>query len=793
MIAGITDKKLKEQRPLRDYIRMVLAFFICLSFISFWQQGHLYQQGLLDTIINKSLFLLLVHHTGFASLAGIILAFVFNLLEGVKRSFGLYCCGILFITLIFTEILTTLYFTEQHELLGSDFLEIYSGRYTTFRLILRLIIGLLSASLGFLLMYRLMARVYHHISRMYPFTLILLTIFLSTLMSHKNPVNENKTQHLLDNALAELLDRNPYEGEAEYPLLRPRATSTLLTPYFQLGEERPNIVILVVDGLGADFIGQGARYAAFSPFLNSLAESSLVWDNFLSNQGTSYAAIPSVTGSLPFGTRGFNKIEQQLNRHTLFSLLGYNGYRTSFNYGGNTALHNLDRFLVDEKTDEIIGRKNFGKNYSQQPQDDAGVSKGYPDKALFTRWHRQEKDWSKPRLDVFQTLSSSKPFLIPQQAVYEKKVEFILETGNFSKETENRISRNTRLFSSVRYMDDAISHFIRQYKSYPQFDNTIFIITGSHNLTELPQENNLDRYRVPLLVYSPLINAPRRFQNMASHADIVPSVLDLIDQHYGLDLPSEVAWLGEGLLDHPDRKTIPLFRYQNSIEDFIMGSHFTSNGQMYKIGPSLELAENYNKEAGADVETAFQYFKAVNRYVTMENKLIPPAQPGLYTSTRHSFSKEEMIWLQSVFNGVDFDNAYKQARQIAFDGDWDRADLLCRFILDKVPGHADTEILRGRLAAWQGKYEPAEKILSEAVRKYPVYSDAYAALLDTYFWNAKHREALELQPDIIKYHPENIILQEKLQRASSGLKKQLVQERKKAREDKPNKPIAAKT
>lgn len=157
MFTNITDKKIRDQRSLRDYIRMVLAFFICLVLISVLQQFDLYRQGVLDSVFNKSLLILVVHHTGFASLAGIILAFIFKFLESVKKSLGLFSCGIVFIILLFSEILTTLYFTEQHEMLGSDFIVVYLARYTSSQVILRLGLALSLGLLSFLLMYRLMA------------------------------------------------------------------------------------------------------------------------------------------------------------------------------------------------------------------------------------------------------------------------------------------------------------------------------------------------------------------------------------------------------------------------------------------------------------------------------------------------------------------------------------------------------------------------------------------------------------------------------------------------------------
>ena len=94
--------------------------------------------------------------------------------------------------------------------------------------------------------------------------------------------------------------------------------------------------------------------------------------------------------------------------------------------------------------------------------------------------------------------------------------------------------------------------------------------------------------------------------------------------------------------------------------------------------------------------------------------------------------------------GMILTRAYASARKLAFNHESDRALLLCNYILAKVPGHADTQILMGRIHAWQGKYEMAAEILKEAIRKYPTYADGYAALLDVYFWSDQDEEAMIL-------------------------------------------------
>ncbi|MGI9548120.1 MAG: tetratricopeptide repeat protein, partial [Flavobacteriaceae bacterium] len=254
---------------------------------------------------------------------------------------------------------------------------------------------------------------------------------------------------------------------------------------------------------------------------------------------------------------------------------------------------------------------------------------------------------------------------------------------------------------------------------------------------------------------------------LVSHADITPSLTGLFHNKYQMKMPAEVSFIGSGLVEHTpinSRKQIPLYRHAYNIKDFISGSYFSSSGNIQKITNDLRLVDPEENAPLSEVESDFKRFKAVNKYVVRQNKLIPQ-QNTLFAQVAREPSKQEMIWINSVFNGADFDNAYKTARDLALEGDRDRALLLCSYILNRVPGHADTEILMGRIHAWQGQYEIATEILEGAILKYPVYDDAYAALLDVYFWSDKNERALLLQRQMERNKVENDELKLKLDRA----------------------------
>lgn len=760
------------RKSLRDLIRLIIAFFLCLVVLSLYQNIRLYMAGVLDGVFTKSLLLLILHHTGFTALIGLFTAFLFNYLEGKMPALGFKMTGIFFLLILIIEGLLIEFYVRNYEILGAGFLEVYKNRTSPIIMVLSLLFLTPIMAMLLYLFYKLTASLYGAISRMFPLTIILFSLFLATLTSDKKPVNENKLQHLAYSIADEIFDFNKYEGEKEYPLLHNYVSDQSLLPYFNLKDEKPNLVFIMVEGLGSDLVGDNSKYEGFTPFLDSLRAKSLYWKNYLSNAGESSAALPSFLGSLPFGDNGFTNSADSPVRHTIYGILKKNNYTTSFNYGGNSALNQLDKFLYEERVDYILDSKGFGAKYQKQNEDAAGISLGYPDQELFLKWQNDFLVSNKPRLDVFFTLSTKKPFLIPEKEAYLNMVNEILNKSKMSSRPLKLVKKNKDIFASILYSDNALKLFLTSYASHPEYDNTIFIITGSHNLTDLPLEDNLSRYKVPLIIYSPLLKKHEEIASLVSHEDVVPSILGLLDSKYDIKIPAQVSWLGKGLKHEgvfDTNKKIHLFKHSNNIQDFVYGNHFFTAGKLFTLDKDLKLLDPDQTVIKQEVKEHYKYFKAVNKYVMTNNKIIPPSL-NLFTQLKSDPTKEQMVWINSVFNGRDYDNAYNTAKELAFDGDRQRALLLSGYILSQVPGHADTEILMGRIHAWEGRYDIAIEILEGAIQKYPIYTDGYAALLDVLFWSGNDERALTLERMIERNNIHDRDIQNKMKRAKQKIK-----------------------
>ncbi|MFS4468318.1 sulfatase-like hydrolase/transferase [Maribacter sp. 2210JD10-5] len=750
----------------------MIAFFGCLVVLSLIQYSILYAKGIVESILTESFGLSLLHNLGYTALLGIILVFTFNFWESLRPKYGFRIIILLLSILLIIEAILISYYCVTLVPLGSDlmgysFADIKATIANSGGLSigLYLLAGIAILISLFLVFYKITSKLYHVVSGMYPLTIVFFSLFVATLFTEGKPINQNKTQYLAVNLYNSYTDNNDYVADVEYPLIKDVDSENVLGAYFELKPEKPNIVFIIVEGLGRDFMGEGAEFGGFTPYLDSLSTQSLYFENFLSNTGRTFGVLPSLIGSLPFGKSGFMELEEPPNKLTLYGILKQNGYHTSFYQGTNSSFDNVDNFLMGEKVDFVLDRSGFGKNYTLQEEDAAGSSWGYPDKELFKKSMSFKRAQEQPRMEVYMTISNHEPFIPPAWAYYENKVEELVSKGDFNDRTKRIITKNDNVFGSLLYTDESIAWVMNAYRTQPNYNNTIFIITGDHRLIPIPQESTLSRFHVPLLIYSPMLKSGKKISSVSSHFDVVPSLLALLKDNYQLQMPQKVAWMGDGLdMQEAFRSTkqIPLMRNKNELKEFISGDYLYTDGEVLQLNEDMHL--NSTLTASDAIASKFNAFKAMNSYVTQENKIIPDSL-AIFKLEKEAFTESEIVWINSVSNGRNYDNAYLTARELAFEKDYDKALLLSRYILSEIPSHIDTKILMGRINAWNGNYEESISILKSCISMNPNYIDSYAALFDVYFWSDSYKEAYVLIDTVEENSSDAAILKDKISRA----------------------------
>lgn len=416
--------------------------------------------------------------------------------------------------------------------------------------------------------------------------------------------------------------------DEEFPFLHKNNYPDVLSPFFDSLTQAPDLVFIFVESLGKAYSGKDATLGSFTPFLDSLEQHSLVWTNALSSTGRTFGLLPGVFGGLPFGEKGFLELYQEFPYHiSLLSILQNNGYENRYFIGADKNFDRVGDFISYQNTVQIEDESTFGKGFNKTPST-SGFSWGYPDKDLFTNaLQKLPTERNAPQVRIFQTQTSHDPYIVPELEYYRPKLRNHLENKlNLSASKITEYLSYESIYMTIMYADDAVKMFIEAYKKRPEYANTIFIITGDHRLPEVPMASRLDRFHVPLLIFSPLLKRRDYFKGVTSHYEITPSLLAMLEKQNLIELPEEVIWQGQVLDTARTFQSLiamPLMRNKNQLVDYIHGEFFLSDGQTFLVTDGLNIDIIEDGDVLNRLNGEFEEFKNRNSYMVQTRKLYP--------------------------------------------------------------------------------------------------------------------------------------------------------------------------
>ncbi|MDQ0595067.1 cellulose synthase/poly-beta-1,6-N-acetylglucosamine synthase-like glycosyltransferase/phosphoglycerol transferase MdoB-like AlkP superfamily enzyme [Chryseobacterium ginsenosidimutans] len=409
----------------------------------------------------------------------------------------------------------------------------------------------------------------------------------------------------------------------DFPFWRKETTPDFLGPYFTKSEKVPNLVFVVMEGFGHAYTSPKGYIGNFTPFMDSLSNKSLYWESSLSSAGRTFGALPSLTGSLPFGKNGFLEIEKTPDHFNLYNVLKTNGFETGFYYGGHIEFDRYREFLKYSEVDNIIDEASFRSPYRKLPANN-GESWGYEDQAVFGKMLEVQAHHEQPYFNMVLTLSTHNPFLINNRDYYEKQYNQRLSSDILTSEQKKWAMSHKNQLISVLNADDALKKFFTNYSKRSDFANTIFVITGDHSMPEIVLQSKIDRFHVPLMIYSPLIEKPSKFNKIVSHFDLAPSLLAYYRNNYSIHTPSTVAWVGRGLSVGSETLTsgVPMMQSKNQLIDFVCENYYIHDEKLFTV-KGLEEGESNDAAALKKIGGRFNQFKTMNSRFYSSKKLMP--------------------------------------------------------------------------------------------------------------------------------------------------------------------------
>lgn len=402
----------------------------------------------------------------------------------------------------------------------------------------------------------------------------------------------------------------------DFPLLHQSSTNSGgLFEQMDSFNTPPNVVILIVEGLNDDFIQDTYHAIPLMPFMNELKSKSLYWNRCFSQGERSFAAVPAILGSLPFGEDGFTSLDIYPYHHSLINLFQSHGYQTNYFTGVDAWFHTINKWMHYNDAHLVFDKTNFDSSFQKIYADD--YFWGYNDKDLYRQYFKVLDTLpQQPYLNVFFTQSSHPPYIIPNEKKYREIIRSYQNADN-----QSFIRSYLKYLATIRFVDEGLQNFFEEYQKRSDYENTIFILTGDHPNTELPRENALKKYHVPMLIFSPKLKHAETFNNDVCHLDVMPTLADFI-RHYGIKFPKSSSALGQSLFLKTPRE-IPFMTGNFELNDYYSNGTFIAKDKSYKVDGELNLTPLKDENKIQQIEKKRANFRIINEEVSFKNKIMP--------------------------------------------------------------------------------------------------------------------------------------------------------------------------
>jgi len=277
-------------------------------------------------------------------------------------------------------------------------------------------------------------------------------------------------------------------------------------------ELKKNVVLISIESLSADFLEHYGNTQKITPFLDSLADRSLMFTNLYATGNRTVRGLEALTLCIP-PTAGESiiKRENNKNKFTTGSVFKSKGYNVKFLYGGYSYFDNMRDFFAGNGYG-IVDRDNFKPEEITFANVWGVADEDMAKKAIQTM--NEESKSGKPFFNHWMTVSNHRPFTYP-----DGRIDI---PGN-AKSREG----------GVKYTDYSLRKFFEMAKKQDWYKNTVFVIIADHCAssagdTELP----MDKYRIPAMIFSEGFIEPQKFTEMMSQIDVMPTLFGLLNFNY---------------------------------------------------------------------------------------------------------------------------------------------------------------------------------------------------------------------------------------------------------------------
>ena len=303
--------------------------------------------------------------------------------------------------------------------------------------------------------------------------------------SMEKTASNHITYHFMDDKQCEQLIATWFDT-------RSVGCDTLLTT------QRPNIIIILLEGCGGEFTEIGGR-TDITPNLNRLAHEGVYFTNCYGNTWrTDRGTVCTWSGFPSFPTMSVMKMPSKTRRmpNIAKTLRQERGYETSYLYGGDINFTNMRSYLMSGGFQTLIWKKD----YSREEQNSAqwGVRDDITCKTLLEMTQKAKE----PFLMGYSTLSSHEPWDVPIQKFEDEKL------------------------NAFYYLDACIGDFVEALKKTDVWERTLVVMLPDHGIPY----NGLDetmplKNHIPMIWVGGAVKAPIKIDKVCNQTDLAATLL----------------------------------------------------------------------------------------------------------------------------------------------------------------------------------------------------------------------------------------------------------------------------
>ena len=297
-----------------------------------------------------------------------------------------------------------------------------------------------------------------------------------------------------------------------------------------------NVVFILVESLSGSFLKEFGNKENITPFLDSLAQKSIFFEDLYATGTRTVRGMEAVTLCIP-PTPGQSIVKRPNNQnlYTVSNVFKTREYDCNFFYGGDGYFDNMnayfggngftiyDRGRGSVLSDEIKTIRN-NINDSEVTFENAW---GICDQDIFNKMLKvadaQYKS-GKPFFNFVMTTSNHRPFTYPSGKI--------------------DIPSGTSREGAVKYTDFALKELFKKAKTKSWFKNTVFVIIADHCASSAGKDEiDVANYHIPAFIVNLPENQNQKIAKQCSQIDLWPTLFSLFHWNYESD------FFGKNVLD----------------------------------------------------------------------------------------------------------------------------------------------------------------------------------------------------------------------------------------------------